>query len=351
MRATPPLRRKRLLAPEPGALRAGDFAPWARHNAPAIEIEASDAVPRLPPLECLHFFEAAARRESFKHAADELGVTPPAVGHRIRKLESHLGVTLFDRGPRGVRLNGHGRTYLAEIQGLLDDIRTVSERHRLSGGTRRIKVVSVESVADRWLMPRLAGFKAAHPEVAVEIETNHRGFERARRTFDGWLAYVGDTATPHPNVLHGDPLYDEFMFPVCSPRMLDEFGDPQGPADIQRWPLLYDLAWEQDWERWFACQGEQRPDLANAWGFRLYSMVIQAAVAGMGAAIGRSALIRPELDNGSLVPIFQERAAPTARCCFLTTRQSARNPDVQAFKAWLLDSFANERTRMRIAYP
>ena len=306
---------------------------------------------RLPPLEGLRFFEAAARRESFKHAADELAVTPPAVGHQIRKLEAHLGVPLFDRGPRGVRLNARGRAYLAEIQALLADIHAASARHGADSPVRRIKVVSVESVADRWLMPRLAGFKAAHPDIAVELETDHRGFERARRPFDVWLAYVGEAGTPHPKALHSEPLFDESLFPVCSPALLDEIGTPRAPADLHRWPLLSDLRWEGDWERWFARQGQHPPDLGTAWGFRLYSMVVQAAVAGMGAAVGRSALIRRELDSGSLVPVFDGLEAPSAQCCLLTTRRSVRKPDVQAFKAWLLGDAAEQRRGMRIAYP
>ena len=127
----------------------------------------------LPPLENLRFFEAAARHQSFAHAADELGVTAAAVAQRIRSLEKHLDVRLFERRRRGVRLNPKGRAYLKEVQRILADVHGVSERQRLN--PRRVRIVSVEAVAQKWLVPRLASFKAAHPGIAIELETNHRG--------------------------------------------------------------------------------------------------------------------------------------------------------------------------------
>ena len=125
----------------------------------------------LPPLEGLRFFEAAARHESFKHAATELGVTPAAVGYRIRALEQHLDAELFDRHQRGVNLNRHGRAYLKDVKRILADVHAASERHRRR--PRRVRVVSVEAVAERWLTPRLAVLEAAHPGIAIELETDH----------------------------------------------------------------------------------------------------------------------------------------------------------------------------------
>ena len=255
----------------------------------------------LPPLESLRFFEAAARQQSFTRGAEELGVTVAAVAHRVRLLEKHLDVPLFDRLSRGVRLNRRGQAYLKEVQRILAEVHGVSERQRR--WPRRVRIVSVEAVAEKWLVPRLATFKAAHAGVAIELETNHRGVDPDRRDFDVWFAYTGETAAPRPvtrreDTLLEETLYEEELVPVCSLALLAARG----------WPPLYDLGWDADWSYWFACQGESTPDLSRASGFRLYSMLVQAAVHGIGAAIGRSMLIARELESRSLVPLFDRQA-------------------------------------------
>ena len=294
----------------------------------------------LPPLESLRFFEAAARHQSFARAGAELGVTPPAVAHRVRMLEKHLDVPLFDRRPRGVRLNHRGRTYLKEVQRILAEVHGVSERQRR--WPRRVRIVSVEAVAEKWLVPRLATFKAVHPAIAIEIETNHRGVDPDRRDFDAWFAYTGETAAPRPvarreDTLLEETLYEEDLRPVCSPALLAARGRPGGPADLHDdWPLLYDLGWDADWSYWFARQGLSTPDLSRASGFRLYSMLVQAAVHGLGAAIGRSMLITRELESRTLVPVFDHQAEAPERCCLITTAAARQRPEVQAFREWVL---------------
>ncbi len=294
----------------------------------------------LPPLESLRFFEAAARHQGFALAAEELGVTPAAVSHRVRMLEKYLDAPLFDRQHRGVRLNRRGQAYLKEVQRILADVHGVSERQRR--WPRRVRIVSVEAVAEKWLVPRLASFKTAHPGVAIEIETNHRGVDPESRDFDAWFAYTGETAAPGPvtrreDTLLEETLYEEDLLPVCSPALLVARGRPRGPADLQDWPLLYDMGWNADWSYWFARQGQSTPDLSRASGFRLYSMLVQAAVNGIGAAIGRPTLIAWELESRTLVPVFDRQAEAPARCCLMTTAASRQRPEVRAFREWVLD--------------
>ena len=216
----------------------------------------------------------------------------------------------------------------------------VSERQRR--WPRRIRIVSGEAVAEKWLVPRLATFKAEHPGVALELETNHRGVEPDRRDFDAWFAYTGETAAPRPvtsreDTLLEETLYEENLLPVCSPALLTARARPDGPADLEDWPLLYDLGWDADWSYWCACQGQSTPDLTHASGFRLYSMLVQAAVHGIGAAIGRAILIGPELRNRTLVPVFDRQAEAPERCCLITTAASRQRPEVQAFREWVLE--------------
>ena len=167
----------------------------------------------------------------------------------MRTLEHHLGAELFGRRARSVRLNRRGRAYHAAVRRILADIHGASERHRRE--PRRLRIVSVEAVAEKCLVPRLASFRAAHPGVAVEIETNHRGVDPDRRDFDAWLAYSGETAAPRPvtrreDTLREETLYEEGLLPVCSPALFEARGRVASPADLEAWPLLYDLGWDGD---------------------------------------------------------------------------------------------------------
>ena len=298
-------------------------------------------MPPLPPLECLRFFEAAARRESFAKAAEEMHVSSSAVAHRIKVLETHLDGALFDRSHRAVRLNGHGKAYLKDVQRILAEIQVVTERRRGKSGTQRLKLVSVEAVAEKWLMPKLADFQVSHPGVVIELETNHRGVDPARRDFDIWLAYVGETAAPRPEGLYEETLYEEDLLPVCSPTLIEVRGRPGDPVELHDWPLLYDLGWDTDWPYWFARQGKPSPDLSRASGFRLYSMVVAAAVEGMGATMGHSMVIAREMERGELVPLFDRQVKAPARCCLITTADSRRNPGVRAFRKWIRKEVLN----------
>ena len=298
-----------------------------------------ETVSRLPPLESLRFFEAAARHGSFAHAAVELDVTAAAVAYRVRALEGHLDAPLFERRRRGVLLNPRGQAYLKEVQRILADVHGFSERH--SRQPRRVRIVSVESVAEMWLMPRLAALSAAHPDIVIELETDHRGVDPGGRDCDVWIAYTGETAAPRPltrrvDTLREETLYEEQLLPVCSPDLLAARGQLDGPAELEGWPLLYDLGWDIDWAYWSACQNRPAPDLSQASSFRLYSMVVEAAAQGLGAAIGRPALIARELASGTLVPVLKHRADAPERCCLITTAGSRRKAEVQAFRRWIL---------------
>lgn len=288
----------------------------------------------LPPLECLRFFEAAARHESFAKAATELFVTPAAVAHRIKRLEDYFGCKLFYRHSRGVRLNQFGRIYLKEIQDILTQLCDVTERHRNASTPRRLKIVAIEVVAEKWLMPRLAEYQAAQPDMVIELETDHRDADLGLRDFHIWITFTRKDAGEMPDAV---TLFEETLLPVCSPALLAARGQPRKPADLHDWPLLYDLIWDSDWSYWFASQGVRAPDLLRASGFRLYSMVIQAAVEGIGVALGHSSMIAHELEQGTLVSLFKTPVAAPARCVLVTSPHARSIPDVQLFREWLLD--------------
>ena len=138
------------------------------------------AVVRLP-LEVFRFFEVAGRHQSFAKAARELGVTPGAVAHRVRTLEQYLGEELFERQSHGLALSARGQAFLVEVQHILSALEKTTERFRAGAKGGVLKLVAVEAFAEMWLMPRLAAFRCAHPEIVIEFETDHYEVDPARR--------------------------------------------------------------------------------------------------------------------------------------------------------------------------
>ena len=302
-------------------------------------IEKTLGLLRLPPLDNLRFFESAARHESFARAAAELGVTPGAVAHRVRTLENSLDTQLFERHQRGVVLSNRGRSYLKDVQRILEDIYRASEDLRRK--PHRLRIISIEAIAEKWLIPRLGALKAAHPDITVELDTSHHSIDASGRDFDTWIAYTGETAAPRPvtgqeEALIEETLYEENLIAVCSPALLAERGRPSSPADLHNWPLVYALGWENDWDYWSACQNQRPPDLSRASAFRLYSMVVDAALSGLGVAIGRPALIERELEEGTLVPVLNHQNEAPRRCCLFIKAAARKEPQIQSFRRWIL---------------
>ena len=287
-----------------------------------------------PPLEAFRFFGVAGRHQSFAKAARELGVTSAAVAHRVRTLEQYLGVELFERQSHGLALSARGQALLIEIQHILSALDETTERFRVGSKPGPLKLVSVEAFAEMWLMPRLASFRSAYPEIVIEFETSlndHHEVDPGRREFDIWIAFVASV----PRTVQSEVLFEETLVPVCSPTILASRGQPERPADLQEWPLLYDLAWDDYWAHWFATWEASAPDMSGASGYRLYSMMIQAAVEGMGVALGHSLLIAPYLERGTLVALFEPPVAAPARYFLAVAPGSEAKPEALAFRDWL----------------
>ena len=185
-----------------------------------------------------------------------------------------------------------------------------------------------------WLMPRLGAFRSAHPEIVIEFETSlgdYHEVDSARREFDVWIAFVASVTRS----LQSEVLFEETLVPVCSPAFLASRVRPQGPADLHEWPLLYDLAWDDYWAHWFASWAAGPPDMSQASGYRLNSMMVQAAVEGMGVALGHSLLIAPYLQRGALVELFEPPVAAPARYYLVLAPGSEKKPEARAFRDWL----------------
>ena len=290
----------------------------------------------LPPLECLRYFETAARHESFVRAARELGVTPAAVSYRVNVLEEHLGQTLFERKRRSVSLNPSGRACLRDVQRVLAEIGLINERYGSDRPSRRLSIAAVEPVAERWLLPRLASFTALEPDIAIEIETDIASGDPKGVDVDLWITYAGEAgAPPAPEAQH-EALFEETLLPACSPALIAKRSRPSRAADLHDWPLLSHLGRRSDWQNWFSIHQTMVPDLSRASGFSLFSMVVQAAVEGMGVAIGSPSTMERELRQGSLVALFDDDVGPRMTCCLVSTAASRSRTEVQAFRDWIL---------------
>ena len=197
-------------------------------------------MPDMPPLESIRAFEAAARHDSFLRAGQELDVTAATISHRGQALETHIGARLFSRHARGVRLNVRGREYAGEIRRIFAEITTATQRHRERPETTRLRRVAVEVVAEKWLKPRRAEFKAAGPDIASEVEKDHSGVAPDRGDCDVWSAGTDRVE----ETLHVKTRFEETRLPACSPAFLKADGKRRDPPDLRGWARRYGLQWK-----------------------------------------------------------------------------------------------------------
>ncbi|HKP58488.1 MAG TPA: transcriptional regulator GcvA [Polyangiales bacterium] len=286
----------------------------------------------MPPLGALHAFEAAARLLSFKAAAEELHVTPGAVSQQIKLLEDRLGAQLFTRRARSIELTDAGRLLLSPAQQAFRMLADAVARIRASDGAQVLTVSLLPSFAALWLVPRLGTFRLRCPDVDVRISATPKVADLERDDVDiavrcGLGNYPG---------LHVEHLLAEDLFPVCSPRLRKGL---KKPADLAHHTLLHDET-RTEWALWLQAIG--LPDLAATRGpsFSLWELALQAAVAGQGVALGRSALVTPYLESGQLVRPFQISTPSAFAYYVVCLPQRAQEPKIAAFRAWLQDEVA-----------
>jgi LysR family glycine cleavage system transcriptional activator len=296
----------------------------------------------LPPLNAVRAFEAAARHASFARAARELHVTAGAVSQQVQALEHYLGRRLFRRLQRGVELTEIGAAYRREIVDLLDRLAGATEEVRATRGPSRLRITALPAFAEKWLVPRLARFQAAHPEIRVELSADPKVIDFATTDFDVGLRF---TDGRHPD-LDVELLFRDRIFPVCSPALQRSDAPLRRPRDVARHVLLHDEYWRNDWRRWLAAARVTGVDVASGPTFTFTSMVMEAAGKGLGIAMGHAVLVADDLAAGRLVAPFKLRV-PTPHAHYLVyPRWLARRPAVRAFRAWLLEEASAFRAQL-----
>ncbi len=303
---------------------------------------------QLPALNALKSFEAVVRQGSFTRAAEELAVTPAAVSHQVKVLEEQIGQPLLTRTSRQVEPTPAGLALGAAVAEALDGIAAALRRLRGKPAEQRLLISTSPSLAAKWLVPRLEHFTRQHPQADVRIDVSSElaalgGDEIDLALRFGPGAYRG---------LLAERLFDELVFPVCSPRLLRRGAPLKVPEDLRHHTLIhYDwqaqgLIWP-DWQSWLLAAGVEGVDTRPGLHFSYSTLAIQAAVDGQGVALGDSTLVADDLAARRLVqPFALSLQAPPRFAYHLVYPESGlEKPLAQAFRAWVLAEAAQTKRR------
>jgi LysR family transcriptional regulator, glycine cleavage system transcriptional activator len=297
---------------------------------------------RLPPLNALRSFEAAARYESFTRAAEELHVTQSAVSQQVKALEAQLGVKLFNRERQRLRITPAGRDYLVEIREALDHVGAATERVMQRHSASVLTVSTSQDFAAKWLVHRLARFAAAHPGIDLRVSATMHNVDFAREDVDVAVRH-GDGHWPG---LDATRLCAEQIFAVCSPKLLAGRDRLRRPADVLKWPLLRLEDQSKAWERWFALAGVAAPERLPGPVLNRASMLIDAAIDGQGVALARTTLAAWDLISGRIVRPFDLSWQPVGTYWIMSPRATAKVEKIVRFRDWLLGEAADDARRL-----
>jgi len=295
---------------------------------------------RLPSLNGLRAFEAAARHLSFTLAASELNVTQTAISHQIRRLEEELGIRLFIRQNRALALTPEARDYLPGVRAAFNDLRLATDRLLRKDDDKVLTVSTLASLAAKWLLPRLTDFQEQHPGIDVRITTSTTLVDFQRDNVDAAIRY-GRGQWPG---VRAEWLMADELFPVCSPSLLRGDKPLRRPEDLRNHPLLHTSnANSDDWRLWLTAAGLPA-DIARQPGitFDMIFMTIQAAIDGIGVAMGRTSYVQDDIAKGRLVVPFKI-ALPADAGFYLVAPEGRREaPKLAAFRQWVLAAAQNK---------
>jgi LysR family glycine cleavage system transcriptional activator len=297
---------------------------------------------RLPPLNFLRSFEAAARLESFTSAARELSVTQGAVSQQVKALEAAIGIKLFYRESQRLRLSEAGHDYLAAVRDVLDRLSLATERLMQRQASGFLTVSTSLDFAAKWLVHRLGDFTAAHPEIDLRVSATDHHVDFAREEADVAVRH-GEGAWPGLDAVR---LSTEQLFVVCSPKLMAGRGRLRKPADVLKFPLLH-LNDRKTWSKWFDAAGVSHPDPLQGPVWNRASMAIDAAIDGQGIALSRTTLAAWDLLSGRLVRPFAESLRISKTYWIVCPKTTASVPKVALVRAWLLAQAASDQRRLK----
>jgi LysR family glycine cleavage system transcriptional activator len=295
---------------------------------------------RLPSLNGLRAFEAAARHLSFTQAASELNVTQTAISHQIKRLEEELGIRLFVRQNRALSLTPEAKEYLPGIRAAFNDLRLATDRLLRQDDDRVLTISTLASLAAKWLLPRLSAFQEAHPGIDVRITTSTSLVDLRSGGVDAAIRY----GRGQWQGLRADWLMAAQFFPVCSPALLTGKKPLRRPEDLADQVLLHTTSGnDDDWRLWLTAAGlptnlSKQPGLS----FDMVFMTIQAAIDGIGVAMGRTSYVRDDIAKGRLVVPFEITLPVDAGFYLVSPDGRADSPKLSAFRNWLVATAQNK---------
>ncbi len=292
---------------------------------------------KLPPLNALRAFEAAARHLSVKAAAEELCVTPGAVSQMLKVLEQHLGVRLFVRVNRGIFLTDAGRDYLPPVRNAFRQITEASKRVANSADNGVLTVSATSFFASAWLVPRMASFRDVHPEIDLQIVTSNALVDFSRSGIDvafrhGHGRYPG---------LRSDHVLSVEMVPVAARALVERLGLPTSPADLASWPKVQD-ADRKGWSLWLQAQNLAETVLPLGPSFDDTGLLLQGVIAGLGAGLLPAAMVVPDIEAGRLLQLAEETHIEAFAYYLVYPEANAAQPKIAAFREWVLDAIRTD---------
>ncbi|MGH6891153.1 MAG: LysR substrate-binding domain-containing protein, partial [Dongiaceae bacterium] len=241
---------------------------------------------RLPPLKSVHYFEAAARLQSFTKAAQELNVTHSAISHQIKALEEWLGQPLFERKTRQVRLTEAGKRFVGPVKSAFEQLADAAAEITRFGKDRPLTVTALPSLAAKWLVPRLSDFQRQHPEIQVRLSATGEVEPVGSRDIDLGVRF----GRGRWDGLESELLAENEIFPVCSPSLIRSNQPILEPRDVLKYPLLTDSDWMRsgydEWGDWLAAAGVTEGKIESNFSLNYSNLLMQAAIDGLGIAMG-----------------------------------------------------------------
>lgn len=295
---------------------------------------------RLPPLNALRAFEAAARHLSFTRAAEELNVTQAAISHQVKALEERLGAPLFRRFNRALMLTDEGQTLFPTVRDALDTLADAADRLSARNTSGPLTVSTLPSFAVKWLVPRISRFQDRHPDIDLRIAASEKLVDFARDGIDVGVRFGAGRWSG----LRSDLLTEEEVTPMCSPALAPRLNRP---IDLSHVTLLHEetmpLSGFPDWAAWLAAAGVKEVDPSHGPRFSHTHLVLQAAIDGRGVALGQVVLAADDLATGRLVAPFP-LTLPTGYAHYVVCPPvAADRPKIKVFREWVIEEMAHRR--------
>lgn len=303
---------------------------------------------RLPPLNALRAFEAAARHGGYNGAANELHVTRGAISRHVKLLEDHLGLALFQRKAQGVALTSAG----ASLQPVLADAFNAIAREvdRITADAGDLRIICPPGASIRWVIPRLDDFHARHPDIRVRLTTDFVGTDG----FDPIAYDLAFTVEHWPRTLteiETERLCPTRITPLCAPKLLHGDLPLKRPQDLAHHTLLHETPSRIDWRDWLTGFNVTGVDAASGPAFPNFDMSTRAAVLGTGVVMGDIVLNREEIEAGLLVAPFPDMVLDShyGWMCLLGARDKWHDPKVVQFRAWAVEQGAEDCARLGVS--